>query len=1083
MTEPTRDPGFLLSPDWFARIAVDSLSIQERLAAGLGPGSPTEPPEVAARLKQWRDAAAEGDEALFAARLARDGLDPAGARRLLQRPAIPADFEPPEWCHVLRRVLDAAPHLRDAVLAPGAARTFPYLRPDDPVPFEELFVPFVETACALRSEGRTSDLVSGVLNEFARDLLQGLAGIAARVLAVEFRTFLASRQFDDGDADVAPGPGSREQYRRFVAAVYRDGWHPLLEENCVIARLLATALAQWVRNVGELEKRLLDDLSEIERTFGRRKPAGRPVAAATGLSDRHDGGRTVISVEFSSGLKIVYKPRSLGVERAYFEFAAAINRLGVLLPFRILTILDRGDYGWVEFAEHRSCTAEEEIRRYYRRAGNLLCIVYALNGSDFHFENLIADGEHPVPIDLETICQHRMAIGGAAEEMTQRLRLSVLATDLLPDPLKLDGQYFDISGLARSDTEEGQADVMTWKHVNTDGMDYVYERRRPKSAGNLPKLNGTTAVLDAYTDIIREGFEEAYRFLQQNADLLLDENGPLRAMFSHHSRFIYRPTALYSLILQRALHPTHVRDGADFAIQFEVLARKLIEAPDRPMTWPLIAAEMAALRQLDIPRFTARGDETALKPGPGASIAGCFAESAWTASHAKIGSLSEADLRWQLSLIAGSFDVRSANLGIDPAATREAFDDIDPLGEDTLLGVAVDLANEIEAKASRLSNGDLGWMVLHYSSAAGRYTLQPMENDLYNGRVGVGLFLAALEAFLPGSPYRAQAHAALRPVRRWVKTAPDSELTEFGFGGYDGLASIAYGLTKAGQLLEEDDLIADAAIAARRIRTAQIEKDERLDAMSGAAGAIPALLACHAATADEQILATAIACGRHLLQRRAPDPFGFRTWPTLEKRHITGFSHGAAGIAYALLQLYKVAGDAGFYRAAADAVGFEGRAFVADHNNWQDYRHAATGFAQGPRFCMAWCHGAPGIGLGRIAALDVMDTSEVRRDIEAALASTSQADLLPRDHLCCGNAGLMDTLCSAGERFSEGGWSRKARQLAARTVARRNRRGSFSIAFQSGFFNPSLFQGTAGVGYQLLRLADPARIPSVLLLN
>ena len=50
-------------------------------------------------------------------------------------------------------------------------------------------------------------------------------------------------------------------------------------------------------------------------------------------------------------------------------------------------------------------------------------------------------------------------------------------------------------------------------------------------------------------------------------------------------------------------------------------------------------------------------------------------------------------------------------------------------------------------------------------------------------------------------------------------------------------------------------------------------------------------------------------------------------------------------------------------------------------------------------------------------------------------------------------------------------------------MARGNKRGSFNIAFHNGFFNPSLFQGTAGVGYQLLRLADPTKIPSVLLLN
>jgi type 2 lantibiotic biosynthesis protein LanM len=705
---------------------------------------------------------------------------------------------------------------------------------------------------------------------------------------------------------------------------------------------------------------------------------------------------------------------------------------------------------------------------------------------------MIADGEHPVPVDLETIYHHRAKIaegdGDDADEMAARLRLSVLATDLLPDPVKVDHQYFDISGLARSEQEEGEADLVVWKHINTDGMDYAYELQRPPPAHNLPKLNGQVAVLNDYTDIILGGFEEAYRFLQEKADVLLDENGPLRSMFAHEARFIYRSTALYSLILRRALHPAYLGNGVDFGAQLDVLARTLLKAPHEPITWPLLQAETASLWQLDIPRFTARGDENALSVGPGNPIVDCFIDSAWNAARTKVGGLSEEDLQWQLSLIVGSFDVRSANLGTDHSVAtaseeHEEYRKIEPPSRDELLNAAIKLANEIEAKAFRQSNGDLGWMVLNYAPAAERYTLQPMENDLYNGRAGVGLFFAALEKISPGSSYRALAHAALKPIQRWIRLATDEELTEFGFGGYAGLSSIVYALTRAGEFLGESELIADARLAALRIRTDQIANDNSLDAMNGAAGAIPALLACYAATGEPEVLARAIACGRHLLQRRRLDKFGFKTWPTLDGFHLTGFSHGAAGIAYALLQLHKVTADAEFYDAAVDGIRFEGCAFVSEQNNWPDYRRTATRHSQDPMFCMAWCHGAPGIGLGRIAALDMMDTRDVQRDIEAALASTGSADLLPRDHLCCGNAGLMDTLCAAGERFPQGGWSRKARQLAARTMARGDKRGGFHIAFHNGFFNPSLFQGTAGVGYQLLRLAEPTKIPSVLLLN
>jgi type 2 lantibiotic biosynthesis protein LanM len=1080
----------LLSPDRLARIAVDSLSLWERRAAGLCIESPPSPKEIDARLKQWRDAACEGDEALFLERLARDELDAASARRLLGRVQVPSNFKPPEWCDVLNRVLDVTPRLREVAVSSDAANTFLYVKPVDPLPFEELFLPFVEVAHAQLAGGGRSKLSGEVLSTFARELLQRLTEIAARVLAVEFRAFLAVRQFTGpASAGIEAEKTSREQYRCFVATVYQDGWGPLFEENCVMARLLAAAVLQWVDVVREFEHRLFDDLPEIQRAFNRQQPLGGVVAVTTGLSDPHDGGRSVVSVEFCCGLKLIYKPRSLGIERAYFDFVAWVNRFDALLPFRVLQVLDRGDHGWVEYVEHRSCTSGEEVRRYYRRAGHLLCLVYALNGSDFHFENLIANGEYPVPIDLETIYHHRATTdevtGDELDEIARRLIVSVLSTDLLPDPVKVDHQYFDISALARSDMEEGEAETVVWKHINTDAMDYSYQRQRPRSANNLPKLNGEVALLNDYTKIILTGFEEAYRFFQGKADLLLDENGPLRSMFSNNARFILRPTALYSLILRRALHPAYVRDGIDFGVQLDILARQLLKSQAKPSAWPLMQAVMASLWKLDIPRFSVQGDGLGLKLDTGNVIAGHFPDSAWRAAQDKIVGLNEPDLRWQLSLIVGSFDVRSANLGTDQpvAATGEEYEEVATLSREALLDVAMDLAREIEAKAFRQSNGDLGWMVLHCSPAAERYTLQPMENDLYNGRAGVGLFFAALEKTMPGSSYRAMAHASLTPIQRWMKRAPEQDLREFGFSGYAGLASIAYALARAGEFLSEHELIADAAVAALRIRPDQIEKDESLDAMNGCAGAILGLLACHAATAEPKVLATAIACGRHLLQRRKLDKFGLKTWPTLEKRHLTGFSHGAAGIAYALLQLYKVTSDAEFHDAAIEGISFERRAFVKEQNNWPDYRRAAASLSQGPMFSMAWCHGAPGIGLGRIGALDIMDTLEVRREIQAALASTGSVNLLPRDHLCCGNAGLMDTLCSAGERFPQDGWRHKALQLASRTIARSNKRGGFNIAFHNGFFNPSLFQGAAGVGYQMLRLADPAKISSVLLLN
>lgn len=231
-------PASLLSPDRLARIAIDSLSPSERHAAGLRTNSQPELPKIKSRLKEWRNAACEGNEARFLERLALDGLDATAAASLLGRINVPSNFQLPEWCNILNAVLETTPRLRDAAVSSDAARHFLYLRPPDPLPFEELLLPFVDVAHALLAEGGASNLPTAVLNTFARDLLRRLTEIAARVLVVEFRAFLAYEQFaENTNAGVETAITSRAQYCRFVAKIYEEGWGPVFEEYSVVARL------------------------------------------------------------------------------------------------------------------------------------------------------------------------------------------------------------------------------------------------------------------------------------------------------------------------------------------------------------------------------------------------------------------------------------------------------------------------------------------------------------------------------------------------------------------------------------------------------------------------------------------------------------------------------------------------------------------------------------------------------------------------------------------------------------------------------------------------------------------------------
>jgi lantibiotic modifying enzyme len=135
------------------------------------------------------------------------------------------------------------------------------------------------------------------------------------------------------------------------------------------------------------------------------------------------------------------------------------------------------------------------------------------------------------------------------------------------------------------------------------------------------------------------------------------------------------------------------------------------------------------------------------------------------------------------------------------------------------------------------------------------------------------------------------------------------------------------------------------------------------------------------------------------------------------------------------------------------------------------------------RFAAGWCHGAHGIGLARLGGLPVLDTPQVRNDIQVALQTTLTWGLSSLDNLCCGNSGCIELLVAASGRLGQPHLLEVARQWASVLVHRATQRGGFHVLdlLPRQAFNPGLFLGHAGVGYQLLRVAFPERIPSLLL--
>ena len=171
-----------------------------------------------------------------------------------------------------------------------------------------------------------------------------------------------------------------------------------------------------------------------------------------------------------------------------------------------------------------------------------------------------------------------------------------------------------------------------------------------------------------------------------------------------------------------------------------------------------------------------------------------------------------------------------------------------------------------------------------------------------------------------------------------------------------------------------------------------------------------------------------------------------------------------------------------FCHAAEEAIAYETTVYSATARNWPDFRDHAQS-QHGDQFMVAWCHGASGIGLSAVGGLPIFDTPTVRHDISTALETTLAAPDRELDHICCGNLGRVDFLLEAGKRLARPDLLDEARRRAGQIVRRAERMGTYRLhAHVQGMTDsPSLFQGTAGIGYELLRLAEPDRVPCVLL--
>ena len=847
-----------------------------------------------------------------------------------------------------------------------------------------------------------------------------------------------------------------------------------------MGRLVSERIFSWVTTLSQCLERLKIDHEII---FARLGIAVNKtlVSISPELSDRHNGGKTVVAIGLGEGATILYKPRDLSLDLQFSHLCAWMNQRFEADELKVPWVINRGTYGWVEFIKHQVCATDRELRTFYRRSGVLLGLLDLLDGNDCHLENIIAHGEYPVLIDPETLFHSALRLGrnpvqpGSSTEEAAKLFVGSVArlgylpswhrgpgTDILRDLSALGATQVTISSQPKSELSDldARGDVVL-----------------PKPSSS-PLVDGEL-LPDFAPAEVTSGFKACRELLRAHQAELLGADSPLQPFKTLKSRVVIRPTEEYGLVYERSLNLDCLRSTQRRSLAFELLARKLLPEGITDSWFPVFLSERKAIERGDIPHFLMSIDSTALVLPEGVIVPDVLEQSAWASVQNRIMALNNQQ--------AQKLNHRLINetLVMRTAATL-SFDDPAPLQKSQLVPIRIDdvlkIAATLSDNALTLSDGSSVWMFPEcaHHSAMGKYHHAITKPDLYEGASGIGLFFAALSSITKCEQHRSIALAGLGTLRSYAKhILKTNEPVLPGLGG--GRGSILYALSAGARFLGDESLfnLAEELFDLWR-RTQPPQSADQFDIIGGCAGDLLALLRVYRDGGTASMLQEAKALGDFLLSSGIKTDLGQLAWKGGSARPLCGFAHGAAGIGFALAELFRASGERRYQTGARSAFEYEQSMFSPYEGGWPDFRDRKDGESRSV-YPAAWCHGGVGIGLARLGSIDVLERPENLDEIEVAARQARAHAASGIDQLCCGALSRVELLTAAGRALGRHELINAGEAIAMQVVERANRLGGFACLHGAGrtVLVPGLFNGIAGIGYQLLRLLEPQRIPSI----
>lgn len=842
---------------------------------------------------------------------------------------------------------------------------------------------------------------------------------------------------------------------------------PILEAYPVLADLLIRHLEGTSAYLYKIIFHFADDVDVLMQVFDL--PDRRIDSIELGWGDPHADGETVCAVRIA-GTSLVYKPRSNREAQLYSSLLMLLHQKTADECFSAKTpsMVSSDDHCWIEKIDNLACENNAELTLFYRRMGAQIALVHALNGIDFHYENIIACGSSPVLIDLECLLtasmidlQGDLPSTGALFKTLKFNSQSVFSTGFVP--YSPDSEN-DFSGL----TAQKQFTSTARQLIREQGFYHLKRIKVDKTPliKHLPIFEGAQYSLGTYQDAFLEGFGFAYDEVMKHQAAILELINQHAARLK--TRVLIKNTQRYIDFIELTLHPRFTQ----CMLQRQLLLATLWSESNESLIKKNVAShELIDLERANIPSFTMPIASSDLFNAHGAFVASIEIDSPLESCRRKLSSLSPSNKTFQL-LILKECLFPSGN-GASPMNRRHVSTDIPNVQATQYLAGALKVADAIERLRIDGAEGDVAWTFFNSHPTTRRSYLSPMTNSLYSGMGGLAVFYMSLYRVSGQTEHLVRADQIVDSMAR-SREHFDSDMA---VSAYFGLASYLYVLVNHQQVTGRDIHAATIDELLLKLEDFPQQGDE-FDFLNGWCGTVTLLVNLYQLQPRQRLIPLIERYAAAIRAELVKEDGRFLRKASVTPL-LTGFSHGISGVLQALAKVYEVTKDTSLIALTIDLLEDENR--QKGQGGWLDLREPSI-----PSHMTKWCHGDAGILISRLqlmhALKDVFDAEHlamVEGDIRWCESNIWRHGLGSGYSLCHGDFGNL--LCLLALYRSTGnnlGIERSLQELSgvAESLFNEDFMGQDSVPVLG------MMLGLAGVGQALLCAVNPT-VPDVLALT